>query len=322
MRALSMRSLRGRVVRQTYKFGCRLLPRWFRPAPAGPLVLLYHSVEEGYDVWTNKLGHNVTPRHFAEHVRFLTENFRVVPFSRICRPDAAPDEVAITFDDGSASIKDTVLPIIEKYRCPIKIYLTTGNLSGNNWLNKVSYLLNMLPTQEQAALRAAATGTATRHGRKVGVHDFVYAFDPRRTPAAVEDYFRKACRGGTRRLYLTMEGARALAAHPLIEVGSHTRYHYPLPRLDTELLREEVVANHRALNSLLDDRVRGFAVPFGFRSHLTADVTAAVGEVDARIVSAYGGRLDGQPCHGLPEVKRIGVGGNLGALWYRLSNPN
>lgn len=319
---LSLRSLRGRAVRQAYKLGCRLIPCWFRPAAAGPLVLLYHSVEEGYDVWTNKLGHNVTPRHFAEHVRFLTENFRVVPFSRICRPDAAPDEVAITFDDGSASIKDTVLPIIEKYRCPIKVYLTTGNLSGNNWLNKVCYLLNVLSAQDQELLRAEATGTAARHGRKVGVHDFVHAFDPERTPAVIEEDFRKACRGGVRRLYLTVEEARDLAAHPLVEIGSHTCYHYPLPRLGAELLHDEVVASHRVLNSLLDGRVRGFALPFGFRAHLTAEVAAVVGQVDEMVVSAYGGRLDWQPCHGLPEVKRVSVGGSLGALWYRLNHPN
>jgi peptidoglycan/xylan/chitin deacetylase (PgdA/CDA1 family) len=322
MPALSMGSLRGRVVRQVYQFGCRFLPRWCRPAPAGPLVLLYHSVEERYDVWTNKLGHNITPGRFAEHVRLLSEYFRVVPFSRICRSDAAPDEVAITFDDGSASIKDTVLPIIEKYCCPIKIYFTTGNMSGSNWLNKVCYLLNTLSTQEQAALRAAATGAAARHARKVVVHDFVHAFDPQRTPAVIEDYFRKACRGDVRRLYLTEEEARTLAGHPLIEIGSHTRHHYPLPRLGPELLHVEVVTNHHALNVLLDGRVRGFALPFGFRAHLTADVAEAVGEVDDMLVSAYGGRLDWQPCHGLLEVKRVSVGGSLGALWYRLNHPN
>jgi peptidoglycan/xylan/chitin deacetylase (PgdA/CDA1 family) len=316
-----MRAFRGRVVRQVYKIGSRLLPRWFRPAPAGPLVLLYHSVEERYDVWTNKLGHNITPRRFAEHVRFLSEHFRLVPFSRICRRDAAPNEVAITFDDGSASIKDTVLPIIEKYRCPIKIYLATSNLSGINWLNKVCYLLNSLSSQEQTALRAAATGAA-RHGRNVGVHDFVHAFDPQRTPAVIEDYFRKACRGDGRRLYLTAAEACSLAAHPLIEVGSHTRHHYPLSQLGAEQLHDEVVANHHTLNSLLDDRIRGFALPFGFRSQLTVDVAAVVGEIDDMLVSAYGGRLDWQPCHGLPEVKRVSVGGNLGALWYRLNNPN
>jgi hypothetical protein len=82
------------------------------------------------------------------------------------------------------------------------------------------------------------------------------------------------------------------------------------------------VENHRQLNRLFDNKVQGFAVPFGYRTHRTPEIVRAIGEVDTFLVSAYGGRLDLQACHGLPEVKRIGVGGNLGALWYRLSHPN
>lgn len=322
MNALAMRSLRGRAVRQAYKFGYRLLPRLFRPAPAGPLVLLYHSVEEGYDAWTNKLGHNITPSRFAAHIRFLTENYRVVPFSRICRADAAADEIAITFDDGSASIVANVLPIVERYRCPIKVYLTTGNFSGNNWLNKLCYLLNYLAATEQERLVEAATGAAAQAGRKIDVHDFVHAFDPERTPRAIDEFFRKACRGDVRRLYVTEAEARRLAAHPLVEIGSHTRNHYPLTRLDETQLRDEVATGHFELKQLLDGRVQGFAVPFGFRTHRTPAIAATVGAVDDFLVTAHGGRLDFEPCHGLPEVKRLSVNGNLGSLWFHLSHPN
>jgi peptidoglycan/xylan/chitin deacetylase (PgdA/CDA1 family) len=317
-----MRSTGGKLVRLAYKAGYRLAPRLLRPRADGPLVLLYHSVEESYDVWTNKLGHNITPRHFEDHIRFLCEHRKVVPFSRICRDDARPDEVALTFDDGSASIKTAALPIIERYRCPIKIYLTTSNLTDINWLNKVCYLLTILPARERASFVQTATGIAARHPRKIGVHDFVHNFDLERTPAAIDECFRKTCRSTLRRLYLTIEEARQIAAHPLVEIGSHTRNHYPLTRLDEARLRDEVVANHEELNRLLDGKVRGFAVPFGFRGHRTPDIVRVIAEVDDVLVTAHGGRLDFEKCHGLPEVKRVSVGGNLGALWYRLSHPN
>lgn len=320
--APAIRSLRRQAVRQVYKFGYRLLPRLFRPTPAGPAVLLYHSVEERYDVWTNKLGHNISPNLFAAHIRFLTENYRVVPFSHICRADAAADEIAITFDDGSASIVANVLPIVERYRCPIKVYLTTGNFIGYNWLNKLCYLLNCLDAREQERLVEAATGAATQAGRKIGVHDFVHAFDPERTPLVIDEFFRKVCRSGVRRLYVTEAEAHRLAAHPLVEIGSHTRRHYPLTRLDATRLRDEVVVGHSELKQLLDNRVQGFALPFGFRTHRTPEIAATVGAVDNFLVTAHGGRLDLQPCHGLPEVKRLSVGGNLGSLWFHLSHPN
>ncbi|HEY7309639.1 MAG TPA: polysaccharide deacetylase family protein [Gemmataceae bacterium] len=317
---VSMRSLGDRIVRQAYRAGYRVLPRLLQPSARGPLVLLYHSVEDACDVWTNRLGINITPRRFEDHVRFLTENFRVVPFAHICRADAAPDEIAITFDDGYASITNAVLPIVEKYRCPIKVYVTTENLTEINWLNKLCYLLNVLSLAELSALAEAALGVPTH--RPVRRRDFIDHFDPERTPPAIDDFFHRAYRGGARRLYLTVEEVRQLAAHPLVEIGSHTRRHYPLTRLDAARLREEVVENHWQLNRLFDNKVQGFAIPFGYRTHRTPEIVAAIGEVDAFVVSAYGGRLDFQACHGLPEVKRIGEGGNLGALWYCLRHPN
>ncbi len=277
---MSMRSFGGRIVRQAYKVGYRFFPRLLEPAARGPLVLLYHSVEDACDAWTNKLGHNVTPRRFEDHVRYLTANFRVVPFSRICRPDAAPDEIAITFDDGSASIRTAVLPIIEKYRCPIKVYITTCNLTDINWLNKLSYLLNVLAVEDRNTLAVAATDAPTRSGKAVGVHDFVHHFDPERTAGVIDECFRKVCRSGARRLYLMEEEVRRLAAHPLVEIGSHSRNHYPLPRLGAAQLRDEVVENHRELNGLFENTVEGFAIPFGFRTHCTPDVVQVVQEIE------------------------------------------
>jgi len=317
---VSMRSFGNRIVRQFYKAGYRVLPRLFRPRARGPLVLLYHNVEDAYDVWTNKLRVNVTPRRFEDHVRFLTENFRVVPFSRICRADAAPDEIAITFDDGYASTLNTVLPILEKYHCPIKVYLTTENLTELNWLNKLCYLLNALSSVDRAALAEAALGVAP--GQRICRRDFIDNFDPERTAPAIDDFFRRAYRGHVRRLFLTVEEARQLAAHPLVEIGSHTRHHYPLTRLGETQLHDEVVENHRQLNRLLDNKVQGFAIPFGYPTHRTPEIVRAIGEVDAFVLSAYGGRLDLQNCHGLPEVKRICIGGNLGSLWHYLNHPN
>jgi peptidoglycan/xylan/chitin deacetylase (PgdA/CDA1 family) len=318
---LSLKVLRRKVTHQAYKVGHRLLPPLFRPRGRQPKVLLYHEVEEQACPLTSKLGHNVTPRHFEEHVHYLTATHRVVPFSRIREEGSRPGTVALTFDDGARSILTNVVPIIEKFSCPIKVYLTTNNLTGINWLNKLSYLLNELPPEGRADLARAALDLFP--GRPAGptVRDFIDHFDVRRTAQAVEEFFAAHHKGPVRQLYLSEEEVRRLAAHPLVEFGSHTRNHYPLPRLPQEQLEEEVVSNHQALNRLFDNHIQGFAIPFGFRTHRTEAVAAAIHQVDAVVVSAYGGLLDFVPYNGVPEVKRISAGGNLGSLWYRMSHP-
>jgi len=310
-----------RATFQLYRRGYRLAPGLLRPRQSGAQVLLYHNVEEGECSLVNKLGITIRPRDFQEHIRYLVRHYRVVRLEDVCRERSDPRAVALTFDDGLKSVLTTVLPIIEKYQCPIKVYLTTANLRGINWLNKLSYIWNTVSGQELLGLAERALSPPS-NARTVSVFDFIGRFDSQRTPPAIDEAFARVHPGPVRNLYLTEEDVRVLASHPLVELGSHTRNHYPLARLDRQQLEEEVLANHDYLNSLFGNRIRGFCIPFGYRSELTREVIDVVRKVDSFVLTGYGGRLDDSTCHGMAEVKRIGVWGNLGTLWYRLRYPD
>jgi peptidoglycan/xylan/chitin deacetylase (PgdA/CDA1 family) len=315
----SFTALRRRVTFQLYKQGYKFLPL-LRPLPNGPLVLIYHNVEADECTLINKLGVSLSPAHFADHVRYLAANYDLLSFSRICRERDRPRAVAVTFDDGYRSILTTVLPVIERYHCPIKIYLTTTHiLEGISWLNHLSYLMNVLSERglRELAQAALCLPMQNRQG-PVTIWDFIAHFDVDRTPAVIGEAFARLRPCPTRRLYLDETEIRQLAAHPLVELGSHTRNHYPLPRLDGKRLRAEIVENHDYLRSLFGEAINGFCIPFGYASHMTREVVDMIRRVDSFAVSAYGGQLDDNRLHGLAEVKRIGVWGNLGTLWYRL----
>jgi peptidoglycan/xylan/chitin deacetylase (PgdA/CDA1 family) len=309
----------NRLAFQVYKHGYQFLPG-LRPRPRGAQVLLYHNVETTECTLVNKLGVTLSPRNFAEHIGYLASNYSLLPFERVCRERGGPPAVAVTVDDGFRSILTTVLPVIERYHCPIKIYLTTSHIhQGISWLNQLSHLMNVLSTQELNELAAGALALPPeRRGRPATIWDFINFFDVARTPALLSEAFARRHSGPRRCLYLNEEEVRRLASHPLVTLGSHTRNHYPLPRLDRRQLHEEVVANHDHLRNLFANRVQGFCLPFGFVSDMTKEVVEAVQAVDAFVVSSYGGRLDDNRVHGLPEVKRIGMWGTLGTLWYRL----
>ena len=308
-----------RILFQLYKRGHKFIPG-LRPSLNGSYVLLYHNVEQQETPFINKLGINIKPSDFEDHIRDLTSNYRLAPLSRICNECIDNCAMAVTFDDGYRSILTTVLPIIERYQCPIKIYLTTQHIyEGIGWLNQLSYLFNKLTRDELRKLGEAALRAPAPFGKHtITVGDFIAWFDVDKTPQVIAETFAKQCHDPIPRLFLNEEEIQQLALHPLVELGSHSRSHYPLNRLGRKHLYEEVVENHVYLQRIFGDRIQGFCVPFGYRNQLTPEVVAAVLEVDSFIVSAYGGRLDANKIYGATEIKRIGVWGNLGTLWYRL----
>lgn len=293
----------------------------FRPRECGPVVLLYHNVEETTCPLVRKLGLTIKPAHFEEHMRWLTREFQVVPLEKLDEHRDNPRAAAVTFDDGFCSVLTAALPVLERYRCPAKVFLNGANLHGINWTNKLSFLLCTLPVPQQTELAAEAVDLPSGFRGPVTIFHFIDAFEPGKTPAAIDHWFARAHPEPPRKLYLDETETRILALHPLIRLGSHTRNHYPLIRLSREQLHDEVVGNHAELEHLFHGRVEGFCVPFGFRSHLTRDVVAAVRLVDHWVLSACGGCMDRSTLFGMPEVKRCGVWGeNLGVLWYQLTH--
>jgi len=314
-----------RIKRQAYKHGYRVLPRLFRPPAEGPLVLVYHHVADDMDPLMSKLGITVRRSDFEQQIAYLTRFRRVVPLSQIREHLGDPRCAAVTIDDGLKSVATAVLPVIEKYACPVKLFVPGAQLDQQLlWTNKLSYLLCSLEPAEIQRLAGACLGDVVCDGdgnpAPGTVFDFVARFDPARTPQAIDEMFEKVYRGPRAGLYLGESDLRELARHPLIEIGSHTRDHYPLHRLGEQQVFDQVVVNHEELRRRIGSCVRGFCVPFGYRSHFTPPVLGALRQVDDQVLSAYGGRVGNTQVGGLPEIRRIGASGNLGQFWYHISH--
>lgn len=313
-----MGPLERRVVFQAYRRLHTFQPALFEPRPSASTVLLYHHVAKTEHPYVRRLGITLTPEHFERHVRDLTARFDVVPFSAILERRDDPRAVALTFDDGFASIMSTVVPIIERYECPIKVYVCESLVDGGLlWLNKLSFLLDSLPPSElDVLMRASLAPAASRVGPPI--FQFIEHFVASRTTRVIDEYFERLAPATSERLYLTDGEIRRLLDHPLVEIGSHTRHHLPQHCLDSEARHDEIVVAHRNLVARFGDRIEGFALPFGYREHFTPAVVAAIRQVDDVVVSAYGGSAERQDIQGEPEVRRVGVWGNLGTLWHQM----
>lgn len=96
------------------------------------VILQYHHVDTATPTLTS-----TTPELFAQHLRYLHDNdFVVMPLDELLNQVFAgnqlPDKaVAITFDDGYASVASQAAPLLEQYGYPYTIFVNP-DLIGNS----------------------------------------------------------------------------------------------------------------------------------------------------------------------------------------------
>ncbi|MEV8590195.1 polysaccharide deacetylase family protein [Streptomyces sp. NPDC051180] len=99
-------------------------------------VFLYHSVADDPPSWIAPF--TVTPRTFAEQLAVIADSgLRVVPLRRLVAaqrggPPLPARSAVLTFDDGFADFRATVLPLLASLGLPSTLYVTTGVLDDTD----------------------------------------------------------------------------------------------------------------------------------------------------------------------------------------------
>lgn len=100
----------------------RLLGRPFRMVPLRlprRVVLMYHSVGDGPNACPAEL--------FADHMEWLARHAQILPLDTLLEGDSSERlQVAITFDDGYASVANVAAPIMARYGIAGTVYLTAA----------------------------------------------------------------------------------------------------------------------------------------------------------------------------------------------------
>jgi poly-beta-1,6-N-acetyl-D-glucosamine N-deacetylase len=93
------------------------------------VVLQYHHISEETPAATS-----ISPRLFREHMAHLKQSgYRVLPLEKLVAHlragEALPDKaVAITFDDGYASVYTVAFPVLKHYGWPFTVFVNTKPL--------------------------------------------------------------------------------------------------------------------------------------------------------------------------------------------------
>lgn len=95
-------------------------------------ILMYHSVGADVDL---KLDLSIDK--FISHMKYLSEHCNLITIDEYVRNIKCPkyysdDTYVITFDDGFKTFIDNAMPVLERYRVPATIYVSTGFVCGDN----------------------------------------------------------------------------------------------------------------------------------------------------------------------------------------------
>src|SRR3989344_2717645 len=95
-------------------------------------IILYHRIA---DVKQDPHILCVSPENFRAQIKFLKENFKIIPLVKLVQDirtkKVKNNSIAITFDDGYADNLYNALPILEEFRVPATIFLTSGYINEN-----------------------------------------------------------------------------------------------------------------------------------------------------------------------------------------------
>lgn len=211
----------------------------------GVAVLCYHGVladsADSDGIPFERL--HVRASELEAHCRFVREVCHPISIRKwiasVDGDEELPERpVLFTFDDGYRNVFTRAKPILEKFEIPALIFVASGAVQNEElfWHDRV----------------ASECGT-------------VQVEDAKSLPYSRWFPWQKAIRGAdiAELKALKPGDVKALAQHPLFDVGGHTVSHLLLSRADGPTQRQEITQNRLELLDWTQVNVRAFAYPNG-----------------------------------------------------------
>jgi peptidoglycan/xylan/chitin deacetylase (PgdA/CDA1 family) len=191
------------------------------------------------------------------------------------------DEYMLTFDDGYKDNLQNLLPIVESYKVPVTIFITTGFIDRNAWPLEycVSWVLekNDILTMPGGTIIDIASVDTKKGANEIITKKLWY-----RSPGYREKWLRQFNEINNTNLkeiealFLSWDEVRALNKHPLVTIGSHGHLHHPLRGAMPHRVLIEIMHSKKRLQKELSQDITSLAYPYGsshFFTHFLPLVT-------------------------------------------------
>jgi peptidoglycan/xylan/chitin deacetylase (PgdA/CDA1 family) len=293
---------------------CKSAVRSFLRSPLGtPLrrifagdaaVILYHRLTEAAPCPRLSNSHfsglSVASDQFEQQIRFLSEHYRVIPLPQLIQEletnTLVRGSVAITFDDGYQDNLLVALPILERYRAPATIFITTGFIDRTApvwWFEQEDILeaINSIALRWQGGGIVRSFCTDAERRQVVAELNLISKnLHPSQLLELMTALRKRAPQVDHSHSLMTWDQVRLIAAHPLITIGAHSVSHPSLPTLSSTELMDELARSRTILERELGTQVSLFSYPYGGARQVGSREKLAAKEVGykAAVTTSFG----------------------------------
>lgn len=238
------------------------------------LCLLYHKVN---DVKDNIYNLAVSPGEFEKHIRYLQQNYRILRFEEDWE-DISEDSVVITFDDGYADNFLYALPVLEKYKVPATVFVSSGNIGTDRefWWDEIGRILTIQESYPgrfhlQDHLYEYTWDTVTKYQRRELAKTLRWLLRMEADDFRIKDWVEQlkiwagtaSDTGRYANLSLSKEQLAGMADSPYITIGAHTVRHLSLGALSDADQEYEIADSVNYLEKESGRKIEVFSYPFG-----------------------------------------------------------
>lgn len=258
-----------------------LLERGFYARKA--CVLMYHRILSAPErnPWFVQPGMFVSAASFERHIAYLRNNFTMVFLDDLAEMAANREPIgrhcAITFDDGWRDNYTEAFPLLEKYRIPATIFLSTGYVNTDRmfWPEELCHYLEQWMTNTSASQRTPALVRFRNAVARVSAYPreffFTYCIETLKgfTPGEREEVLESlrganhAAAAAIPRQMLNWDEVRQMHDSGLVRFGAHTVNHEMLDQLPLSQAFVEIEQSRRDIEERLDVNVTTFSYPNG-----------------------------------------------------------
>jgi peptidoglycan/xylan/chitin deacetylase (PgdA/CDA1 family) len=218
----------------------------------------------------------ITPDFLKIAVRSIRENnIDIVTMSEAVRRLKQGSErrfAVLTFDDGYRDNAAQALDILDEFEAPFTVFATTDFIEGRGelWWAALEDIIRRVDTFEidieGKHYRYSTSNAQEKLDAYMGVYWALRYVPEARQRAITKDFcerYNYDLYGLCRKLVMSPEELKDFASHPLVTIGAHTCSHKAIAKLSEEDALREMIQGADKLESLLGERPKHFAFPYG-----------------------------------------------------------